>query len=204
MRLEKETRKDTKNQIINAFKQLLSTKPIEHITIKEITDSAGIIRPTFYNHFSDKYNVIETIIWEELLLPIKPLFVNDMIREGLTLLFSNIKKDDKFYTNAVKIEGQNSFEFMARDAVRNLLLEVIKEKEVPIYTRYSWLTQNTVAEYTAYSMIYIAISWIKRDYVVTPTELSEIYVYLANHSVFDMFNEPLDINLDIESLVKKL
>ena len=32
--------------------ELSAKKPIDKITIKEITDKAGVIRPTFYNSFS--------------------------------------------------------------------------------------------------------------------------------------------------------
>ena len=55
-----------------SLKELAQTRPIEKITIKEITDKAGVIRPTFYNHFQDKYELIEWIINTELLLPIVP------------------------------------------------------------------------------------------------------------------------------------
>ncbi len=45
-----------------SFKEIAVTKPIEKITIKEITDKAGVIRPTFYNHFQDKYELLEWIV----------------------------------------------------------------------------------------------------------------------------------------------
>ena len=39
--------------LAEALKELAEKHPIEKITIKEITDRAGVIRPTFYNHFQD-------------------------------------------------------------------------------------------------------------------------------------------------------
>ena len=39
--------------LAESFKELALKHPIEKITIKEITDKAGVIRPTFYNHFQD-------------------------------------------------------------------------------------------------------------------------------------------------------
>ena len=41
--------------LAESLKELSKTRPIDRITIKEITDKAGVIRPTFYNHFQDKY-----------------------------------------------------------------------------------------------------------------------------------------------------
>ena len=88
-----ESKKNTKDEIAEAFKLLLVKKDINKITVKELADSVGVIRPTFYNHFTDKYEVLEYIIWNELLLPARPLLENDMIYEGVALIFSNMKKD---------------------------------------------------------------------------------------------------------------
>ena len=52
--------------LAESFKELALRQPIEKITIKEITDKAGLIRPTFYNHFQDKYELLEWIIMTEL------------------------------------------------------------------------------------------------------------------------------------------
>ena len=50
-----QTKRDIKAELANSFKELVQEKPVEKITIKEITDKAGVIRVTFYNHFQDKY-----------------------------------------------------------------------------------------------------------------------------------------------------
>lgn len=51
----------TKRLIANSFKELLLQNSFEKITIKMITDHANVIRPTFYNHFHDKYELLEWI-----------------------------------------------------------------------------------------------------------------------------------------------
>lgn len=183
------TRKDNKELLAAAFKQMLSRMPMEKITIKEITEITGVIRPTFYNHFKDKYELLEYILWNDLLYPIKPLLVNDMITEGLTLLFNNIKNEKEFYMNAIKIEGQNSFESIARQEVTELLLEVIDERYKGSHYRYKWLSRETIAEYYAQSMCYVAISWIRSEFMVTPKELAEIYGYLTKSSMLEVLKE---------------
>ena len=62
--------------LAESLKELTIKQPIEKITIKEITDKAGVIRPTFYNHFQDKYELLEWIIRTELLEPVTPLIQN--------------------------------------------------------------------------------------------------------------------------------
>ncbi len=41
--------------LAESLKELALCRPVEKITIKEITDKAGVIRPTFYHQFQDKY-----------------------------------------------------------------------------------------------------------------------------------------------------
>ena len=79
--------------LAESLKELTIKQPIEKITIKEITDKAGVIRPTFYNHFQDKYELLEWIITTDLLDPIEPLIHNGMRSEGLVLLFTTIQKE---------------------------------------------------------------------------------------------------------------
>ena len=83
--------------LAESFKELALKHPIEKITIKEITDKAGVIRPTFYNHFQDKYELLEWIIDTQLIAPAEPLIQNGMVNEALVLLFSNIEKEKEFY-----------------------------------------------------------------------------------------------------------
>lgn len=55
----------TKRAISEAFKALLSQKPIDKITIKEITDLCQVNRQTFYYHFQDIYDLMDWIIHED-------------------------------------------------------------------------------------------------------------------------------------------
>lgn len=49
--------KKTRNSIINAFLELRSKKPLEKITIKELSELAMINKATFYLHFRDIYDL---------------------------------------------------------------------------------------------------------------------------------------------------
>ena len=159
--------------LAESFKELAKKHPIEKITIKEITDLAGVIRPTFYNHFQDKYELLEWIITTDLLDPIEPLIQNGMISEGLVLLFTNIEKDSEFYSRAIKLEGQ----------------KVIDGVHTGKKQKYSWLTPKRIAEYYAQSMCYVVITWIQSGMTISPKELAEIYDYIIKRSMDDIIAE---------------
>ena len=155
--------------LAESFKELALKQPIEKITIKEITDKAGVIRPTFYNHFQDKYDLL--------------------INEALVLLFSGIEREKEFYTKASRLEGQNSFGSIAQSCVERVLLQVIKGQAEGRKSRYVWLTPERIAEYYAQSMCYVVITWIKSGMTISSRELAEIYNYMIKRSMTDILTE---------------
>lgn len=48
-------------EIIKAMVALLEVEKFDHITIKQICAESGVHRSTFYAHFEDKYQLMETI-----------------------------------------------------------------------------------------------------------------------------------------------
>ena len=150
---------------------------------------AGVIRPTFYNHFQDKYELLEWIIQTELLDPIQPLIQNGMINEGLVLLFTNIERDREFYTKAVKLEGQNSFEEIAKSCVERVFLDVIEKTGSGKPQKYSWLTPERISKYYAQSMCYVVITWIQSGMTISAKELAETYDYVIKRSMEDILAE---------------
>ncbi len=51
----------TRRKLIDSFWKFYEEKPIDKITIKEITDCAGVYRSTFYQYFSDIYDVLAAV-----------------------------------------------------------------------------------------------------------------------------------------------
>lgn len=175
--------------LAESFKELACQQPIEKITIKAITDKAGVIRPTFYNHFQDKYELLEWIIRTQILEPIKPLIHAGMIDEALMLIFTSVKEDGEFYQKAVRLEGQNSFEEITKKCIGDALLEVIQGKGQMRKVRHPWLTPEHIAQYYAQSMCFVVVNWIKGGMSVEPREITDIYNYIITRSMMDVIEE---------------
>ena len=121
-------RKDINRALADSLKELAQKTAFEKITIKQITDGAGVTRITFYHHFHDKYDLLGYILRKEILEPVGILLTNDMYKEALTLIFINLKKDSAFYQRVVKIEGQNWFEEISEECIYELLMELFTER----------------------------------------------------------------------------
>lgn len=55
-------RSTTANDIKKVFLQLLNEKPFDKITVREITETCGINRNTFYYYFQDVYDLLESVL----------------------------------------------------------------------------------------------------------------------------------------------
>ncbi len=76
----------TRRSIVNAFLALRSEKPIEKITVRELTERAQIHKATFYLHYHDIYDLSEALEWE----------VIDDILHGLSDPASLLTDPDRF------------------------------------------------------------------------------------------------------------
>ena len=99
----------TKAKIANSLKQLLLTKDFKKITTEDIAQHAGVRRQTFYNHFFDKYQVIDWIFISEL----EEIFAKEpkpvAWKEVLAMLLHYLEEQKDFYKKAFEIDGQNAF-----------------------------------------------------------------------------------------------
>lgn len=113
--------------------------PFEKITVKMITEGADVIRPTFYKHFQDKYEILEYILEKEIKDKIRVLIENDMEDDLLRLLFTCLSKDKEFYKKLYLIEGANSFDNLMFQFIYDTLLTLLNKYPLksPAKLRYS-------------------------------------------------------------------
>ena len=92
-----------------SMKELMNTRPLQKITVQMILENCGISRPTFYNYFFDKYDLINQIFKANVdsFAKLRPAKTNWSIALGNML--AHMKTEQIFYTNAVSYRGQNSF-----------------------------------------------------------------------------------------------
>ncbi|QQZ60434.1 TetR/AcrR family transcriptional regulator [Paenibacillus sonchi] len=61
MKKQPETTEKTKQMFIDVFCELYSQKPIEKISIQELANKSGYNRSTFYQYFSDIYELLDFV-----------------------------------------------------------------------------------------------------------------------------------------------
>lgn len=184
-----ERKKMTKALIGESLKVLMRNHPFEKITIKMITDEAGVIRPTFYNYFCDKYEVVEWIFNEYIIEKVRAMFEQKMYTEGLKLLFVCMKNDCAFYRKAFEITGQNAFTDITRNSLHNLFLSEMSEIYIENQTNNPLVTAELVAAFYANSLSNLLQMWIQsNNQQCTAENMVEAYAYLLSHRIQDFID----------------
>lgn len=184
-------KKGIEQRLGESLKLLTVSEPFEKITIKRITDGAGVIRVTFYNHFQDKYDLLAWIIRNEIFEPVRILILNGMYHEAIVLIFSNLLRDRKFYRAAVKIEGQNSFAQITQEciceALKQLFEELLRQNGTSAYhnPEHPWMSLEYLARYYAQSMTFVVLEWLRTGMTIPPEEMAGVYDFITEQSMWD-------------------
>ena len=83
----------TKRALEASLKKLLTKKPLDKITITDITEDCGINRMTFYYHFKDIYDLVEWVCVEDATRILGENKTYDTWQEGF--LRMQVRDEDK-------------------------------------------------------------------------------------------------------------
>ena len=91
---------NTKQRIADALRQLMTEKPFEKITVRNLMDATNMKRQSFYYHFRDTRDVLMWICRQRFMLPLREssLEIGDWIILAMRLLDA----DRSFYRKAFR------------------------------------------------------------------------------------------------------
>ena len=101
----------TKESLAAALKQMMTVKPIDKITVKDLVEICGVNRQTFYYHFDDVYDLLEWVFEEDAnrVLPHKVVF--EHWREDVMIFMKYLEENGSFTLN---VYNSNSRVYMLR------------------------------------------------------------------------------------------
>ena len=92
----------TKQALELSLKRMLLKKPLDKITIRDITEDCGISRMAFYYHFKDIYDLVEWACIADASLALQGKKTYDTWKEGLLQIFEAVLENKPFILNAYR------------------------------------------------------------------------------------------------------
>ena len=185
----------TKREILRALTELLEQKSIDEITVKEITDLAGINRGTFYLHYIDKYDLLEKsvnkIIVEmreissDILIKAsednEPDQVKDEIVQSSTKIFEYVQDNHRFIQSLLSVNSSYSFHHKFNGLLKDNLVEKIAHQNMKVPTEYLVMASSYAYE----GLIH---AWLESDMEESPEQMGEYgfeIIYRLVHGVMN-------------------
>ena len=118
----------TKLALEASLKKLLLKKPVDKITINDLTEDCGISRMAFYYHFKDIYDLIEWACLEDGKRALADKKTYSTWSEGLEQIFEAVLENKPFILNVYHSVSQKKIESYLYKLTYDLLADVVEEE----------------------------------------------------------------------------
>ena len=177
----------TKALLGQKFKELVTAKGFDRITIKMITDASGVIRPTFYNYYQDKYEVMEWLLQKEIFRSLDELVEMGMYREAVKMLFRKIEADRDYYVKVFEVKGQNSFEEMLFHQIYRLTETLLEQHPLKHEYEKKIISRQTFVTFQTLTLVNGIHYWVaNKEKIISADQALEFYEFLMSHSILDL------------------
>ncbi len=156
----------TKYELEASLKKLLLQKPLDKITINDLTTDCGISRMAFYYHFKDIYDLVEWVCLEDAARALQGKKTYDTWQEGLLQIFEAVLENRPFILNVYRSVSREQIESYLFQLTRSLIRDVVEEKAAG--TGLSEEEKTFIADFYKYSFVGVMLDWVrtgmKEDY----------------------------------------
>lgn len=137
-------RDKTKKKIASSLMNLVEKKPIDKITITDITVNCDISRQVFYRYFLDKKDLINWIYEEDCGSVIYTGEERFCVKSWLKYIIDILAEKKNFYMHAIKDDSSKTFEKLILNKTRYYLKKIIKHKtKVELTKQLEFLVEMT-------------------------------------------------------------
>ena len=150
----------TKYALEASLKKLLLKKPLDKITINDLTSDCGISRMAFYYHFKDIYDLTEWACVEDASRALQGKKTYDSWQEGLLQIFEAVMENKPFIMNVYHSVSREQIENYLFKLTYDLIMGVVEEKSAGMDI--SEEEKKFIADVYKYSFVGIMLDWIKQ------------------------------------------
>ena len=149
----------TKYALENSLKNLLLQKPLDKITISDITDDCGISRMAFYYHFKDIYDLVEWACVEDGKRALQGKRTYNSWQEGLEQIFKAVLENKPFIMNVYRNVDRERIENYLFKLTYDLIVGVVEEKSKGLNITEE--DKKFIADFYKYGFVGIMLEWIR-------------------------------------------
>lgn len=164
----------TKHALAAALKELIAQKPIDKITIHDITERCGIRRQNFYYHFEDVYDLMRWMFQEEAMSLLRQHEGTLLWQEGLLQLFRYIEENKAVCLCALRSVGREHLKRFFETDIHAIIHRTVEQFGHEVGAISAGVTESDVELVTHFYVVALTgmlESWLLGEIDRTPEEL---------------------------------
>lgn len=151
----------TKRALEASLKKMLLQKPLDKITIADLTDDCGVNRMTFYYHFKDIYDLVEWACVEDAARALAGKKTYDTWQQGFYQIFEAVLENKPFILNVFHSVSREQVEIYLYKVTYQLIYGVIEEQAMGMAVRED--DKKFIADFYKYAFVGLMLDWIRGD-----------------------------------------
>ena len=184
MKKQPEITDATRNAFIEAFCDFYATRPIEKITVKEISQKAGYSRATFYNYFQDAYDLLEHVEDEFIASLVEKITYNiehHQTMEYFVQTFVDLFKSKETYIKVfMNSANHSSFIQRLKTEAAPLLLAAFHVSMDNVKARYAF-------DFYISGLIPLIGTWLKNGQEIPAEDLAKLIKGILQDGILKQF-----------------
>lgn len=177
----------TEEQLIKGLTQLMKTKSIKEISVRELADLVDINRSTFYLHYKDIFDMVETIennLAANLISTLEELNNNhitqNILQDFLNDTFETIYSNAELCSVLLSSNGDVNFQRKLRNIIQKKTFDIVNS------TLHGKATEDKVHLTTSFiisGILGITESWLQNISLGTPENMADTAFRLIENGI---------------------
>lgn len=156
-----EISKNTKLSFAAALKLLMKEKPLNKITVKDLTESCGVNRKTFYYHFTDIYDLLKWMLEEEAVNVVKQFDMLTDFQDAALFVLEYVEKNEHLLNCIYDALGRDELKrFFYNDFIK-IIENAIDEYEETLGLKVKKLYKRFLCIFYGEAIAGVLIDWLK-------------------------------------------
>ena len=156
----------TKRALEASLKKLLLEKPLNKITINDITEDCGVNRMTFYYHFKDIYDLVDWILVEDAAKALEGRQSFETWTEAFLDILHQIQENKVLVLNVYRSVGREQVEQYLYKMLDPMLKDFADRECRDITVQDD--DKQFVVDFYKYALVGVVLEWVRRDMKTDP------------------------------------
>ena len=161
----------TKRALEASLKKLLLQKPLNKITINDITEDCGVNRMTFYYHFKDIYDLVDWIMVEDAAKALEGRQSFENWTDAFLDILHQVQDNKVLVMNVYRSVSREQLEQYLYKLLDSMLRDFVDRSAQGFTVQDS--DKQFIIDFYKYGFVGLALEWIRRDMKADPAIMAE-------------------------------